>query len=150
MDRFPAAGELTPTVELTAELTAVKAVWTGINVGIDVHLVDADFLMSPGITVADLHEAGYPGYGAQAATVASLGHQQPEPDGSIRQESTTLLVFPEPSSGPPVTIYGYYLTESGAATALYRVFHLDAPVTLQVGSGPLNIILVVTQRGGTS
>jgi len=148
MDRFPPSTEYITRSECDAELTAQLAAFAVVNANVVLHLVDADFAFTPGMVAGDLSEASYTGYVAKSVAWSTWTVKQNEPGGPRRVESTTLVTFSGPAGGAGPTIYGYYLTEAGGATRLFRVVHFNTPFVLTDDTTVLNIINTLTQPAG--
>lgn len=148
MDRFPSSGDYQPRAETIHTELDVLAAWAVVNANTDLHLATADFAPTPTMVPGDLTEASYAGYAAKSLTWASFSEVQYQSNGDVRVQSTTLASFAGPTSGGPVTIYGWYLTEHSGTTRLFRVYHLDVPVTLADNHSFLNIIPTVSFKTG--
>lgn len=110
--------------------------------GVAVKLASNSFSPSPGLSLASLTEATFPGYTAKNAGV---GPQQLFGDPITQYLIVQLL---EPAGGwtwlstgaPPVaeTIFGFYVTNNGG-TVLYGSALLAAPITINGGGQGVSV-----------
>lgn len=130
---IPAQTILTQIANLLATDPTTLAPAAG---GVAVKLATNAFSPSPGLSLASLTEATFPGY---LAKNAGVGPQQLFGD-PISQNLIVQLLEPVGgwvwlSSGAPTpaeTIYGYYVTNNGG-TVLYGSALLPAPITITGG-----------------
>lgn len=148
MLRVPASTEFVPRAQANDELTAVLAANAVVAAGAKIRLIDTDFAFTPAMTFASLHEATYAGYAAATFNWATMLFRQNESNGRIRVESSSLAVFTGPTSGGPVTIYGWAITESAGTTHLFRVYKLLTPMVMEDDLTVLNIIPIMEQFAG--
>jgi hypothetical protein len=105
--------------------------------GVTVHLFDNNYTVVPATVLADVTEASYPGYAAINWIPGLPSIVSP----NIAQWAPQAFLFPSPSSGSPVDIYGFYVTfqsrYAGGDKLMQGARFLGAPLTLTVGGGGL-------------
>lgn len=151
VQRYPLAQEYITRAENQAESIVTVTGWNAVEAQMDLRLITDDFAFSPDMVYADLTEASYPGYAKGTVNIADLSLDQDEVGGQVRKQASTLSSFPGPTSGDPVTVYGWILTEQiglGPPTRIYRVYRFLEPVILANDLQVLNIIPVISFHGG--
>jgi hypothetical protein len=134
--------QVTPQAGVITQLTNMAAA-SGYYHATTLHLNTANIVVTPQTLLSALIEATFAGYAAVAAVAFGTPGNAPPGGAEMFAPSITFTVA---SGTPNTTIYGWYLTDSGATTLLLYV-PLAIPVQL-INPGDQVVVQPAVQDSG--
>jgi hypothetical protein len=109
---------------------------------VDLDLIVAPFVPGPGLALSSLVLASYPGY---ARAEAFPGSGLLVPSEGVPEEAGLSFgnpVFPLPSGGGPVTVYGVLVSYAYGAAVPWVAIPFDAPLVLPQAASPPSVLTI--------